>query len=262
MMIGNAKSAGRTDRDAAAAPAPAPADPDDPSLPRHIAIIMDGNGRWATARGQHRALGHQAGAEAVRRVVTAARQRGIPYLTLYAFSTENWSRPAEEVEALMTLLMSFLQAEIPTMLDNGVKLRILGDVDRLSPELRRQIATTCKTTDRGNGMVLSLAVNYGGRDEIVRAVQRAARALATDVDGTLVGLDAASFAAYLDTADIPDPDLIIRTAGEKRLSNFLVWQSAYAELYFTETLWPDFSDIHLEEALADYGRRVRKFGNV
>ncbi|MCD7897072.1 MAG: di-trans,poly-cis-decaprenylcistransferase, partial [Planctomycetaceae bacterium] len=246
----------------ASSPAAAPAGPDDPPLPRHVAIIMDGNGRWATARGLDRALGHQAGAEAVRRVVTAARQRGIPYLTLYAFSTENWSRPAEEVEALMALLLSFLQSELPTMLDNGVKLRILGDMDRLSVKLRQQIAVTCKATDRCNDMVLSLAVNYGGRDEIVRAVQKAARALATDVDGSLVGLDAASFAAYLDTATMPDPDMVIRTAGEKRLSNFLVWQSAYAELFFTETLWPDFSDTHLEEALADYAGRVRKFGNV
>ncbi|MCC8166441.1 MAG: isoprenyl transferase [Planctomycetes bacterium] len=260
MVIGNTNTAARAEPDAASAGGPAV--PDDPSLPRHIAIIMDGNGRWATARGLNRALGHQAGAEAVRRVVTAARQRGIPYLTLYAFSTENWSRPVEEVEALMALLLSFLQAELPTMMDNGVKLRILGDVDRLSPQIRQQIATTCTMTDRNNGMVLSLALNYGGRDEIVRAIQKAARALATDVDGTLVGLDPTSFAAYLDTADMPDPDLIIRTAGEKRLSNFLVWQGAYAELFFTETLWPDFADSHLEEALADYRSRVRKFGGV
>ncbi len=229
--------------------------------PRHVAIIMDGNGRWAEARGMPRAFGHQAGAETVRRATEFARRRGIPYLTLYAFSTENWTRPAPEVEALMRLLGDYLEAELPTLMENGVRLRVLGDQDKLSAELRRKIAAATERTAGNKELCLSLAINYGGRDEIVRACRKAAADLAA---GGLAPdrLDANFFAARLDTAGMPDPDLVIRTAGEQRLSNFLVWQAAYAEFVFTRCTWPDLSDADFEQALAEYAERVRTFGGA
>lgn len=231
-------------------------------LPRHVAFIMDGNGRWAEARGLPRALGHQAGAETVRRVTTYAARRGISYLTLYAFSTENWARPQPEVDALMALLGTYIEAELPTLQENGIELRSIGDMSRLSAELRDRFAhaeaESAKTANAG-GLVLTLAINYGGRNEIARAAGKAARKLA-ETGCRLEDLDEKLLAEHLDTARIPDPDLLVRTAGEMRLSNFLIWQAAYAEFIFTPTTWPDFSDEDFEAALAEYGRRTRKFG--
>ena len=231
------------------------------ALPRHVAFIMDGNGRWAEARGLPRAMGHQAGAETVRRVTEFCRKRGLPFLTLYAFSTENWSRPRDEVDALMRLLGDYIESEVPTMMKNDVRLKILGDMAALSVGLRDTLDAAVRTTSENRSLTLALAINYGGRDEIVRACRRAARA-ALESGGSPDGLDENALSANLDTAGMPDPDLIIRTAGEKRLSNFLIWQAAYAEFIFTPRCWPDFSDADFEAALAEYGDRVRKFGAV
>ena len=230
-------------------------------LPRHVAFIMDGNGRWAEERGLPRVMGHQAGAETVRRVVTYARRRGIPFLTLYAFSTENWSRPKDEVDALMHLFGQFIDAELPTMLDNNVKLRIIGDSRALSEELRDKIASAEQATAKNAELTLVLAINYGGRDEILRAAARAARHMITEGLAP-ESLDVPLLERCLDTTGIPDPDLVVRTAGEMRLSNFLVWQSAYAELYFTGRRWPEFSDADFDAALLDFAGRVRKFGGT
>ncbi len=231
------------------------------ALPRHVAIIMDGNGRWAEARGLPRALGHRAGAEAVRRAAEFARRRGVPYLTLYAFSTENWSRPRDEVEALMALLGEFVESELPTLLANDVRLMTIGDPSALSEGLRLKLAHAMAATAACQSLVLTLAINYGGRDEIVRAARRAVRRLAGE-GLTPDDLDEARLADALDTARMPDPDLIVRTAGEMRLSNFLIWQAAYAEFVFTPRTWPEFSDEDFEAALAAYGERTRKFGNI
>lgn len=231
------------------------------ALPRHVAFIMDGNGRWARERGLPRVLGHEAGAETVRRVVTFARERGIPYLTLYAFSTENWARPDSEVEALMHLLGQFIDSELPLMLDKGVKLRIIGDTERLSAQLRQKLANAENATSRLTDLTLALAINYGGRDEIVRAARRAFGRICAGGGGA-EELTGEALAACLDTAGMPEPDLIIRTAGERRLSNFLIWQGAYAELHFPDCRWPDFSDKDFEAALTEYARRDRKFGGL
>lgn len=230
---------------------------DDADLPRHVAFIMDGNGRWAEERGEPRVFGHEAGAETVRRVVTFARRRGIRFLTLYAFSTENWTRPQSEVDALMDLMGQFIVLELPTMLDNGIKLRIIGSVDRLSPELRQKLADAENATAHHDALTLIIAINYGGRDEIVRAARRI---VAEGIPAENV--DEALFASRLDTDGIPDPDIIIRTAGEMRLSNFLIWQGAYAELHFPHRRWPEFSDADFEAALDEYKRRIRKFGGL
>lgn len=230
-------------------------------LPRHVAFIMDGNGRWAEERGLPRALGHKAGAETVRRVIAFAKRKGIPYLTLYAFSTENWTRPQAEVDALMELLGMFIESELPAMLDNGISLRILGDTTALSGELRDKLARAVAATAHCGMLCLALAINYGGRDEIVRAARKAAARL-VEADAPPESLDAGVFAECLDTAGMPDPDLVVRTAGEMRLSNFLIWQCAYAEMLFTKRRWPDFADADFEAALDDYARRVRKFGGA
>ena len=231
------------------------------SLPRHVAFIMDGNGRWAEARGLPRALGHRAGAETVRRVTEFCRARGIPYLTLYAFSTENWSRPKAEVDALMELLAAYIESELPTMMRNDVRLRVLGDLTALPDELRRRLDAAMDATRGNHSLELSLAINYGGRDEIVRACRKAVAKIAAAPGGE-AALDERLLSACLDTGDMPDPDLIIRTAGEMRLSNFLIWQAAYAEFLFTPRCWPEFSDEDFEAALTEYGERVRKFGAV
>ncbi len=230
-------------------------------LPRHVAFIMDGNGRWAEARDMPRALGHRAGAEAVRRATEFARRRGIEYLTLYAFSTENWSRPRREVEALMGLLTDFVESELPALMRNDVRLRTIGDPSALPEPLRLRLARAMAETAANRSLVLTLALNYGGRDEIVRAARRACRNLA-DAGLPPEKLTAEALAAALDTAGMPDPDLIVRTAGELRLSNFLVWQAAYAEFVFVPRCWPDFSDEDFEAALAAYGERTRKFGKL
>jgi undecaprenyl diphosphate synthase len=229
-------------------------------LPRHVAIIMDGNGRWAQQRGLLRIKGHVAGVESVRAVVRLARKLGISYLTLFAFSEENWQRPAMEIRALMALLRRYLHRELSEMQENQIALRAIGNLKQLPAAVQRDLAETIAATAGGETqMVLTLALSYGGRSEIVQAVQ----ALAQDI---LAGrlkpdeIDAALFARYLYTADMPDPDLLIRTSGEYRLSNFLLWQSAYTELYVTETLWPDFREDDFHQALEAYRQRDRRFG--
>ncbi len=228
-------------------------------LPAHVAIIMDGNGRWAAKNALRRVAGHRAGVESVRSVVTAARELGIQYLTLYAFSVENWLRPDKEVNALMRLLGKFLKKELSTMLENGIRLRTIGNIQSLPEDVRRTLVETIQKTSRNKGMVLNLALSYSGRDEILRAVRRI---LGDYKTGRLKpgGLSGENFSEYLYTADMPDPDLLIRTSGEYRLSNFLIWQTAYTEFYFTNVLWPDFRKENLLEAIADYQRRERRFG--
>jgi undecaprenyl diphosphate synthase len=230
-------------------------------LPRHVAIIMDGNGRWAQRRGLSRIEGHKRGKESVRAVVETSRRLGIEYLSLFAFSTQNWDRPRREVEALMGLLRRFLRSELRDMMKNGIRLRAIGDIQRLPPALQRELQDTVTTTAQNHHMTVVLAVSYGGREEIVNA----ARALAQAVHEGRVQPDAIDerlFGTYLDTAGMPDPDLLIRTSGELRLSNFFLWQSAYTELYVTNTLWPDFREAEFLEALAHYRQRDRRFGRV
>lgn len=229
--------------------------------PAHIAIIMDGNGRWAKARGLPRSLGHRAGVEALRRTVEAVAELGIPWLTLYAFSSENWSRPAEEVSDLMGLLKLFIRRDLARLHEQGVRVRVIGARDGLSADVAALI-DEAETVTRGNGRLnLVIAFNYGGRDEIVRAARRLAAAAASGAI-TPAAIDETAFASRLDTAGIPDPDLVIRTSGEMRLSNFLPWQTAYAELVFQPCLWPDFTKQHLVEAIAEYATRERRFGAV
>lgn len=226
-------------------------------LPRHIAIIMDGNGRWAEARGLARTEGHRAGADAVRSVVRECRRLGIPHLTLYAFSSENWSRPKTEVSALFGLLLEFLGAEVPTMLEQGIRLKVLGDLDGLPLPQRTALRHAMNRTAQARDMTLNLALNYGARAEIVRA----ARALAAE-GLTPAEITEEALAERLDTAGQPDPDLVIRTSGELRLSNFLLYQCAYSELWFTPVLWPDFGPEELARALNDYAGRSRRFGKT
>ncbi len=228
-------------------------------LPRHIAIIMDGNGRWAQRHALGRIMGHQKGVEAVRRTVRLCRQIGIQYLTLYAFSMENWSRPDAEVAALMKILRKYLRSELDEMLQNDIRLLAIGAIENLQPPVRKILLETMEKTARNRGMVLNLALSYGGQDEIIQAVQRIAR----DVGNGKLKVEEITrnnFAGYLFTAGIPDPDLLIRTSGEFRISNFLLWQSAYTEFYFTEVLWPDFDKDDLFAAIADYQRRERRYG--
>jgi undecaprenyl diphosphate synthase len=228
-------------------------------LPRHIAIIMDGNGRWAKARGLPRIAGHRRGAEAVRRTLEAANEIGIPYLTLFGFSSENWKRPLDEVDDLMGLLRHYLRGEIAELHKNGVRLRVIGEIGRLSADLVTLIANAEALTRDNSGSNLTIALSYGGRAEIVAA----ARAIAAKVAAGSLAVEAVDedlIAGHLFTADLPDPDLLIRTSGEQRLSNFLLWQCAYAELVFTKTLWPDFGRSDLETAIADYCGRERRYG--
>jgi undecaprenyl diphosphate synthase len=228
-------------------------------LPRHIAIIMDGNGRWAQARGLPRIAGHRRGAEAVRRTLSAAGELGIPYLTLFGFSSENWKRPLSEVDDLMGLLRHYLRGEIAELHRNGVRLRVIGDRARLAPDIVTLIANAETLTRDNAGVNLTIALSYGGRAEIIAAM----RTLATKATAGEIcpeAIDEPMIARHLFTADIPDPDLLIRTSGEQRISNFLLWQCAYAELVFTKTLWPDFGRDDLERAIADYGGRERRYG--
>ena len=231
------------------------------TAPRHVAIIMDGNGRWAKKRFLPRIAGHKQGVEAVRRVARAARTLGIEVLTLYAFSSENWRRPEEEISDLKGLLRHYLLAELDELAENGIRLRIIGDYSRFGAELAGMIEGAVARTAVNDGTTLVIALNYGSQDEIVRA----ARALAIDAQAGLIdphAIDTAAIEARLDTADLPPPDLLIRTSGERRLSNFLLWQAAYAELLFVDTLWPDFGRQSLIDAVADYGRRDRRFGGL
>lgn len=227
-------------------------------LPRHVAIIMDGNGRWAQQRGLSRVRGHQAGAESVQEVVRVARELGLQYLTLYAFSEENWQRPRMEVQALMNLLQRYLKEKLPELVEKGIAFQTIGDLSRLPQALQNQIKAASGLVPEP-AMVLTVALSYGGRSEIVRAARR----LAQEVEaGTLKPEDLTPglFSRYLYTYNLPDPDLLIRTSGEHRLSNFLLWQLAYTELYFTDTLWPDFREAEFLLALLDYQRRQRRFG--
>lgn len=227
--------------------------------PRHIAIIMDGNGRWAKARGLPRVAGHQRGAETVRRVVEACRETGVGFLTLYAFSSENWKRPASEVDDLMGLLRLYLRRELRELHRNNVRVRFIGNWKELARDIVSLIEEAQETTGANTGLTFIIAVNYGSQNEILKAT----RALATEVKrGELApeDIDEEQFRRHLDTGDFPDPDLIIRTSGEQRLSNFLLWQAAYSELVFMDLLWPDFNKDSLREAIDEFHRRERRYG--
>lgn len=230
-------------------------------LPKHIAVIMDGNGRWAKERGKDRVHGHYEGVLSVREIVNACGEIGIPYLTLYAFSTENWARPQAEVAALMELLVNTLRKEIEELRHKGVRLRVIGDVESLPPACQNGLAEAMEITKDNNRVTLILALSYSGRQEIVRAARKLAEAA---VQGEILPQDIteAAFENHLFTADYPDPELMIRTSGEHRISNFLLYQLAYAELYFTPVPWPDFRKPHLLAALADYQQRERRFGKT
>jgi undecaprenyl diphosphate synthase len=228
-------------------------------LPRHVAIIMDGNGRWAKRRSLHRISGHIKGVEAVRAVVTASREIGIQYLTLYAFSKENWKRPEEEVKALMDLLYDYLIKELDEMLHNDIRLNAIGELTNLPARVYEKLLDTMERTRHCHGMTLTLALSYGGRAEILHAVQSIISDLENKrISHDQINLDA--FPSHLWTRELPDPDLLIRTSGEYRISNFLLWQMAYTEIYVTETLWPDFGKKELIEAILDYQSRERRFG--
>ena len=238
---------------------PATADPS--PGPHHVAIIMDGNGRWAKARGLPRVAGHRRGADAVRRVVRGAGELGIPVLTLFAFSTENWTRPADEVNDLMGLLRHYLRNELEELHKNGARLRVIGNRAGLAPDIVRDIADAEKMTHANSRIDVNICINYGARDEILQATRNLARRVAAG-ELTVDGIDEARFEQELLTAGVPDPDLLIRTSGEQRISNFLLWQCAYAELVFVDTLWPDFGKEHLERAIAEFRRRERRYGGV
>jgi undecaprenyl diphosphate synthase len=230
-------------------------------MPSHVAVIMDGNGRWAEQRGLERGEGHRAGVEAVRAVVRAADALGIGWLTLYAFSSENWHRPKAEVDLLMKLPQEFFETELPEVIRRNVRILAIGRQDRLPSAVRRSLDDAIARTSRGTGMRLVFALSYGGRGEIVDAARRLLR---EHDSGRLdpESLDEKTFAAYLDEPELPDVDLLIRTGGERRISNFLLWQSAYAELVLSDVLWPDFGAAELEASLAEYGRRERRFGRT
>ncbi|HWB16246.1 MAG TPA: isoprenyl transferase [Vicinamibacterales bacterium] len=226
-------------------------------LPRHVAVIMDGNGRWASGRHLPRVEGHRAGIDAVRATVETSARLGISVLTLYAFSVENWKRPNTEISALMALLKHYLRLELKTLLRNNIRFNVIGQLDRLSPEIRDELAMAEARTAGNAGMLFNIALSYGGRAEIVEAAKRAIR---EGIDPE--SLDESTFGSLLYTAGQPDPDLLIRTSGEMRVSNFLLWQIAYAEIWVTDALWPDFRDRHLLEAVADYQKRERRYGAI
>jgi undecaprenyl diphosphate synthase len=231
------------------------------NLPRHIAVIMDGNGRWAKNKGAARIFGHRNAIQAVKDVTEGCGELGIKYLTLYAFSTENWGRPKEEVDALMELLVNTLQKEISTLHENQVKLRTIGDVTHLPKDCQNNLAQAIDATKNNSGLTMQLALNYSGRWEIVEAAKK----LAEEVKNGIIQpeeIDEHYFSEHLKTAGIPDPELLIRTSGELRVSNFLLWQIAYTEIFITPTLWPDFRKEHLYEAICAYQKRERRFGKV
>ena len=235
-------------------------DRDSSRVPRHIAIILDGNGRWAKKRGLPRTAGHAVGAETFRKIATYCKDIGVEYLTVYAFSTENWRRPENEVKTIMKLLGNYLQEAIDTMEREHIRVKVLGDLEGLSPELRAMIDKTDRISRQYEGFQANICINYGGRDEILHAARRYARDYAegrADENITEEG-----FASYLYSAGIPDPDLLIRPGGEQRISNFLLWQCAYAEFYFTDVLWPDFSPEELDKAIAVFNSRDRRYGGV
>ncbi|MBV8412665.1 MAG: isoprenyl transferase [Alphaproteobacteria bacterium] len=234
----------------------------DPSPgPAHVAIIMDGNGRWAKARGLPRAAGHRRGADAVRRVVRGAGELGIPMLTLFAFSTENWARPADEVADLMGLLRHYLRSELDELLRNGARLRVIGNREGLPEDIVRGISDAERQTQSNTRIDVNICVNYGARHEILQATRNLARRVAAG-ELSPERIDEQHFERELLTAGLPDPDLVIRTSGEQRISNFLLWQCAYAELVFVDTLWPDFGKDHLQQAIAEFRRRERRYGGI
>lgn len=230
-------------------------------LPRHIAIIMDGNGRWAKKQGLARMFGHKQGVETVHNITVAATKLGVEYLTLYTFSTENWNRPKEEVDALMTLLVDTIAKETPTLMNNNVRLQTIGDIDRLPEGAKQKFLGCIEQTSHNTGLTMVLALSYSARWEIIRAMQKAVEQAKAgslrpeDVNEQLVS-------SLMTTASIPDPDLLIRTSGEYRISNFLLWQLAYSELYFTDCLWPEFTEEELYKAIVDYQKRERRFGKT
>jgi len=230
-------------------------------LPRHVGIIMDGNGRWAHARGLPRGEGHRRGVEALRSAVRFAVRRGIRYLTLFSFSSENWSRPDDEIQGLFNLVRIFVRSDLADLHKNGVRVRVIGARDEIPPDIRELIEEAEVMTFGNRGLQLIVAFNYGARDEIVRAARRLAERVAR---GEMAAEEVSeeTFAAELDTAGIPDPDIVIRTSGEQRISNFLLWQAAYAELIFLPVLWPEFNDVEFERALAEYASRERRYGGV
>ena len=234
---------------------------DKSALPKHIAIIMDGNGRWAKQQGKERSYGHQYGVKSVRKITEAAAKIGIDYLTLYTFSTENWNRPEQEVEALMSLLAKELEKETDTLKQNNVRLRIIGDLSQMPVSVKEALEKSMVITSVCTGLTLILALSYSSRWEIVHAVRQIAAAVQNG-EFSVEAIDTKKFETYLNTKDFPDPDLLIRTGGEIRISNFLLWQSAYSELYFTDEYWPDFREESLYKAIYEYQRRERRFGKI
>lgn len=231
------------------------------NIPQHVAIILDGNGRWAKSRGMPRNYGHTMGAKNVEKICDIAGHMGIKYLTVYAFSTENWGRPQGEVDELMKLLGSYMKTCLKTAKKNNMRVRVLGDISRLSPKLQEQIRELERVSSQYDGFYFQIALNYGSRDEMMRAVRR----MAADLNAGTITEDRITeetFAGYLDTADLPDPDLLIRTSGEQRLSNFLLWQLAYSEFYFTQVPWPDFDETELKKAVEAYNNRDRRYGGL
>ena len=230
-------------------------------IPEHIGIIMDGNGRWAKAKGYPRTVGHKAGVETIRRILKEAQRLGVKYITLYAFSTENWKRPKEEVGALMKLLVQYFRLELNELHENGVVVNTIGDISKLPKECIEEIKKAKEKTKNNTGIVMNLALNYGGRDEIVRAVKLLTKDVA---EGKISGeeIDEKSIEKYLYTAGMPDPDMIIRPSGEQRLSNFLLWQCAYSEFWYSDINWPDFTEKDLRRAIFDFQNRDRRFGGI
>lgn len=231
------------------------------AMPKHIAFIMDGNGRWAKRKGMPRLVGHNAGTETLKKIVKESKRLGIPYITFYAFSTENWKRPSDEVNGLMNILVKFIQSEIQEIHSNHIKINILGDIDRLPAYAREQVDFATQLTKDNTEMHFNIALNYGGRDEIIQAVKK----IVTDVQNQKIDIeqiDENLFPAYLYTNGMPDPDLLIRTSGEVRLSNFLLWQLAYSELTFVDVFWPDFDEMAYQKAISDYQNRNRRFGAI
>lgn len=231
------------------------------NIPEHVAIIMDGNGRWAKARGLSRSEGHKQGAETVRTIIKAALKSGVKYLTIYAFSTENWNRPKEEVDAIMELLVVSLENETEELKNNGIRLTAIGNIEQLSDKAKSSLKKSIEATKDNIALNLIVALNYGSRDEILRAVNK----ISLDVDNKILksgSIDEATFEKYLYTSGTPDPDLLIRTSGEQRISNYLLWQLAYTEIYFTPTTWPDFTEEDFFEALKVFSERERRYGKT
>lgn len=228
---------------------------DDMKLPLHVSMIMDGNGRWAKEKGKERLFGHAEGIESVRACTEYAVERGIKYLSLFAFSTENWNRPVEEVEGLMRMMIKAISNETPTFVKNGIRFRVIGDFSGLSQELQQEIEDCQKLTEKFSNLTLIVFLSYSGKWDILQAARKAAQAGKSNISEK-------DFESYLSTAGIPDPDLIIRTSGEQRISNYMLWQAAYSELYFTKTLWPDFRKNEFRLALEEYASRSRRFGKI